>query len=74
MLAAHKTMRATGTEVLAVYHSHPTSDPIPSRRDRERNYSEQIVNLIVGLKGAVPEVRTWWLTADDAGEAEYVIE
>jgi [CysO sulfur-carrier protein]-S-L-cysteine hydrolase len=69
MLAAHKAMRAAGTDVLAVYHSHPTSDPIPSRRDRERNYGEQIVNLIIGLRTTEPDVRGWWLTADAAREA-----
>jgi [CysO sulfur-carrier protein]-S-L-cysteine hydrolase len=74
MLAAHKTMRATGTEVLAVYHSHPSSEPIPSRRDRERNFSEQVVNLIVGLQGEEPDVRGWWLTADSARAAEWVVE
>jgi proteasome lid subunit RPN8/RPN11 len=71
MLAAHKAMRAGGTEVLAVYHSHPTSDPVPSRRDRERNYSERVVNLIIGLRRAEPEIRGWWLTAEDAHEASW---
>jgi [CysO sulfur-carrier protein]-S-L-cysteine hydrolase len=74
MLAAHKAMRATGTDVLAVYHSHPTSDPVPSKKDRERNYSEQVVNLIVGLRGAEPVVRGWWLTTEGATEAEWVVE
>ena len=74
MLAAHKAMRASGTDVLAVYHSHPTSEPIPSRRDRERNYSEQVVNLIVGLRGGEPTVRGWWMTADGAQEAEWEVE
>jgi [CysO sulfur-carrier protein]-S-L-cysteine hydrolase len=73
MLAAHKAMRAARTDVLAVYHSHPTSDPIPSRRDRERNYGEQVVNLIIGLRGAEPDVRGWWLTADAAREAKWEI-
>jgi len=71
MLAAHKAMRAVGTDVLAVYHSHPTSHPVPSRRDRERNYGEQIVNLIIGLRAAEPDVRGWWLTADAAREADW---
>jgi proteasome lid subunit RPN8/RPN11 len=70
MLAAHRVMRASGTDVLAVYHSHPTSDPIPSQRDRERNYGENVMNLIIGLRSAEPEVRGWWLTAEGAREAE----
>ena len=74
MLAAHKAMRAAGTDVLAVYHSHPTSDPVPSRRDRERNYGENIVNLIIGLRTAEPDVRGWWLTADAGREAAWEVE
>ena len=74
MLAAHKAMRASGTDVLAVYHSHPTSDPVPSRRDRERNYGEQVVNLIIGLSGTGQDVRAWWLTADSAREAVWEID
>jgi proteasome lid subunit RPN8/RPN11 len=73
MFAAHKAMRAAGTDVLAVYHSHPTSAPVPSRRDLERNYSEGVVNLIVGLAGESPEVRGWWLTATEYREAEWTI-
>lgn len=73
LLAAHKAMRAAEVDVLAVYHSHPTSDPVPSRRDRERNYSERVVNLIIGLRGTEPEVRAWWLSEDGATEAEWGI-
>lgn len=71
MFAAHKAMRAMGIQELAVYHSHPTSEPIPSRRDLERSYGEHVVNLIVGLRGMVPHVRGWWLPADGAREAEW---
>jgi proteasome lid subunit RPN8/RPN11 len=73
MLAAHKAMRATGTEILAVYHSHPTSDPVPSRRDLERNYDERVVNIIIGLRGAQPEVRAWWLTTTGSTEANFEV-
>jgi proteasome lid subunit RPN8/RPN11 len=71
--AAHKAMTATGTEVLAVYHSHPTTDPVPSPRDRERNYGESVVNLIIGLRTAEPEVRGWWLSAEAAREAAWEV-
>ena len=71
MLAAHKAMRASGTEILAVYHSHPTSDPIPSQRDLERNYGEGVVHLIIGLRFSEADVRGWWLTSTDYREAEF---
>jgi proteasome lid subunit RPN8/RPN11 len=73
--AAHKALQASGTEVLAVYHSHPTSDPIPSRRDLERSYGEHVMNLIIGLRKALPEVNAWWLlSTHEAKEAEFTIE
>jgi [CysO sulfur-carrier protein]-S-L-cysteine hydrolase len=73
MFDAMKDMRRNGWEVLAVYHSHPTSPPIPSRKDLERNYSEQVVNLIISLQQTQPEVRGWWLTAAESREAGWEI-
>ena len=73
MFAAHKVMRAAGTEVLAVYHSHPTSDPTPSRRDLERNYGEGVMNLIIGLRVAEPEVRGWWLSESVCEPAQWQV-
>jgi proteasome lid subunit RPN8/RPN11 len=71
MFAAMRDMRQRGIEELAVYHSHPTSDPIPSKTDRDRNYSPEVVNLIISLKNSTPSLRAWWLTADSATEGEY---
>ena len=64
MFAAFRAMRASELELLAIYHSHPTSAPVPSARDLDRNtYGESVVHLIVGLGSAEPEVRGWWLGA-----------
>jgi proteasome lid subunit RPN8/RPN11 len=68
---AERDMRQRGIEMLAVYHSHPTSDPIPSKKDRERNLQGDVVHFIVGLKGETPDVRGWWLTRDEHREAEW---
>ncbi len=73
MFEAMRDMRHHGLDVLAVYHSHPTSAPVPSRKDRERNYSENVVNLIVSLTTTPPTVRGWWLTAESYREAEWII-
>ena len=72
MFAAVKEMRREGIEILAVYHSHPSSAPIPSKRDLEDNYSPTVMNLILGLAGDSPDVRGWWLTetAQFAGSFE----
>ena len=67
---AFRAMRKDSIELLAIYHSHPTSDPVPSRRDIERNtYGESVAHLIVGRANAEPEVRAWWLTEQGYREA-----
>jgi proteasome lid subunit RPN8/RPN11 len=71
MFEAVRDMRALGLEILAVYHSHPTSEPVPSRTDRERNFSPEVVNFIISLKPETPEVRGWWLTAEEHHEAAW---
>jgi proteasome lid subunit RPN8/RPN11 len=73
LFAAEKNRRKDGVEFLAVYHSHPTSEPIPSRTDRERNYSLEVMNLIISLKTAEPVVRAWWLTAESYRDAEWIL-
>ena len=73
MFAAMRAMRARGLTELAVYHSHPTSAPVPSRTDLERNYSPAVVNVIVSLAAEPPTARAWWLTDKDYREAEYEI-
>jgi proteasome lid subunit RPN8/RPN11 len=74
MFIAFKDMRKRGLDVLAVYHSHPTSAPVPSRKDLAQNYSEDVMNLIISLAGPEPHVRAWWLTPSDHREAEWGVE
>jgi proteasome lid subunit RPN8/RPN11 len=63
MLNAFRAMREGGLELLAIYHSHPTSAPVPSRRDLARNtYGETAAHLIVSLAAPEPVARAWWLT------------
>jgi proteasome lid subunit RPN8/RPN11 len=70
MMRAFRAMRERGLELLAVYHSHPMSEPVPSRRDIGRNtYGESVVHVILGFVGQEPQVRAWWLGETASREA-----
>jgi proteasome lid subunit RPN8/RPN11 len=72
MLKAYKDMRARGIEELAVYHSHPTSRPVPSKTDLEENlHGSEIAHFIISLVSAKAEVKAWFLGAEDYREAEW---
>ena len=71
MLHADREMRRLGQDILAIYHSHPTSEPIPSKTDLERNWIPDAVHLIIGLHDPEPSVRGWWLGATSFEAAEW---
>jgi proteasome lid subunit RPN8/RPN11 len=73
LFAAHKDMRRHRLEIQAIYHSHPSSDPIPSRTDCERLQYPEAVHLIISLKASEPIIRAWWLSPDSFREAEWDI-
>ncbi len=73
LLAVESDLRNQQWQLLAIYHSHPTSEPIPSRTDLERHVQENVVCLIVSLKGSQPTARAWWLTPENYQEAEWEI-
>jgi len=72
-LDAFKDMERRGLELLSIYHSHPTSEPIPSKTDLERNFYPEVVHLIISLATPVPIVRGWWLREESYREAEWEV-
>ncbi|HXG10464.1 MAG TPA: M67 family metallopeptidase [Gemmataceae bacterium] len=73
LVNAVRDLRERGLDVLAIYHSHPTSDPVPSRTDLEQNYWPGVVSLIISLKADVPCVRGWWLADNTYHAAEWEV-
>jgi proteasome lid subunit RPN8/RPN11 len=71
---AQKDMRLLDIRELAVYHSHPTTAPIPSRKDLERNTRGTVaMHLIISLAGTEVQMRGWWLEETAYREAEWEI-
>jgi proteasome lid subunit RPN8/RPN11 len=72
LIEAHIDMRRSGVEMVAVYHSHPTSPPVPSRKDLDRNYyGPDLMNFIISLQDGEPQMRGWWLDENSFREAEW---
>ncbi len=59
LIKAVQEMRRTGTEIMAIYHSHPRWQPIPSQTDLKENHYGEVPRIIVGLLKSPPECRVW---------------
>ena len=72
LFAAFRSMRTSSFEHLAIYHSHPTTAPIPSKVDlAEWYYGTSVMSLIISLAGTEPKACAWWLTNDSFREAAW---
>ena len=61
-------IEARGEGLVAIFHSHPGSAPVPSLSDlREARYP--VVHLVAGLADpGAPTIRAWRIAADGAHE------
>ena len=75
LLKAYKHMDATGTQLLAVYHSHPASDPIPSPTDIRdaMRHMPNLAHLIVSLKHEKPRLQAWYIHNVQVDRVELLI-
>ena len=73
LIAAVQALRGRGEEILALYHSHPKTDAIPSKTDLRENYYGDVPRIIVSLAGAEPVVRIWRLDAESFEKLEWTI-
>jgi len=72
LFRAIRDMRPDSLEILAFYHSHPTSAPLPSKKDLARNHwGDTVVHFIISLVGEEPVMRGWRLREDGFDAAEW---
>jgi proteasome lid subunit RPN8/RPN11 len=58
---AVRSFRADGLSLIAIYHSHPRGEPIPSPRDVEAAPRLAVTQLIVGLRHREPRLAGWYI-------------
>lgn len=58
-LRAFNDLESRGLELMAVYHSHPASPPVPSETDVGMAFYPDALHVIVSLAGARPRIRCY---------------
>ena len=64
-LRAFRTIEAAGEELVAIYHSHPVSQPYPSPTDRAEAHYPDAFYILVSLRTREPEVRAFRIDAEE---------
>ena len=73
LFAVERDLRAMSQHVVGIYHSHPRSEPIPSRTDLSHNHYGRTPHIIISCLGQEPEVRVWRLDPDGYEELRWHI-
>lgn len=62
-------------QLLAIFHSHPTSRPIVSQEDihDSRRSFPTMTHLLISLVAHKPQLAAWHITADDVQSVELVL-
>lgn len=66
-LAAFREMDAAGEDLVAIYHSHPATEPRPSATDVAEAHYPDAIYLLVSLRGQEPELAAWTIRGGEVG-------
>ncbi len=73
LIAAVVDMRRRGAEILAIYHSHPRWEAVPSLTDLRENHYGAVPRIIVSLLSDPADVRVWRLDPEAYKELAWVV-
>lgn len=68
VIEAVRDLRSRSEEIIAIYHSHPKWQAVPSRADLDLNHYGPLPRIIVSLLEEPPDVRMWKLDANSFEE------
>ena len=72
MLDAEDRIEAAGLTVIGVFHSHPTSQAVPSATDRADaqrwDPHHRFIHALISMQGFVPTIRLWRLHGSEEAE------
>lgn len=67
-------IRSEGLELLAIFHSHPSSEAYPSARDLELAFYPEAYYMIVSLMDEEPACRTFRILDGEVRETGFVLD
>lgn len=73
LVQAWRWLREHGQEIVAIYHSHPRWQAVPSAVDRARNHWGDMPQIIVSLLEDPAEVRAWRLEEQTQHELAWIL-
>ncbi|HEX9494456.1 MAG TPA: M67 family metallopeptidase [Candidatus Limnocylindria bacterium] len=71
-LRAFRDMEAHGEDLVAIYHSHPITQPYPSPTDRAEAHYPEAFYVLVSLRDESPELRAYRVREGWVRETEIV--
>lgn len=74
LLQAYRESADKKQEIIAIYHSHVETEPVPSRTDIEQATWPEAFYVIVSLAHSPPRVRAWRIVDKQVTEHKVVVQ